>query len=189
MTDGPEPGDVSQLPVSPRRISPSDALRPGRADAAAVLGTWFLRRSSTPLLVGGAAVATTVLGSQEPPDELGSVAEALGLLLSPWAGVALAVLVRVASGWLAWLVALPLTVAAGPEDDEGARVARWWRAQTDRLRLVRAYRALRWTWPVRELAAQRLGSDGRRLRRLDLAMTSLTVAIVLAWVAAAALTG
>lgn len=159
-------------------IDPTALVRPGRFDAASLLVVWMLRRLFVPVLVVGAIVGTVVIGGDAPEPDFGSPREVVALLLSPWAGVALAIVLRVIANWLALLLAVPLTGRARPSAYEGGAVARWARAGLDRLWLARGFREQRWTWPVRELAADRLGVLGRRLRVADVVVTVVTSVVV-----------
>lgn len=161
-----------------RAIDPDLALRPGQFDAAALLVVWILRRSFVPLLGLGFALVVAVSDGTEAPADLSSPTQLASVLLTPWVGVALAVLVRLLANALAWLLAVPLTDAARPRSYDGMASTRWLRAGTDRLRLARAYRELRWTWPVRQRAAERSGRLGKRLLLVDRAVTILTVAVI-----------
>lgn len=160
------------------------ALRPGRLDPFALWVVWLLRKSFFPLFVLGVIVAVVVArgdGGQTDID-VGSPLELLALLLTPWAGVALALLVRILANVLAVVLAVRLTGEATPRSYDGAVVTRWLRATADRVRLARVYRELRWTWSVRARAAQRLGASGGRLQTVDRALTFATTALVVALV-------
>ena len=161
-----------------RAIDPDLALRPGRVDPVALLVVWLVRRSFLPLLVLGFVLGVVVADGTQPPTGFSSPTEIASVLLTPWVGVALAVLARLSASVLAWLLAVPLTEAARPRNYDGVAATRWLRAATDRLRLARAYRELRWTWPVRQRAAERAGSLGRRLLLVDRTVTIVTVAVI-----------
>lgn len=167
------------------RLSPELALRPGRFDSMALWVVWCLRRSFMPLLwIGLISAAAVGQLAQVDSEQLRTPAELFDALLSPLAGVVLALGARVGATVLALVLAYPLARDAAPPDGENRR----WRAVrvglwADRLYLTRAFRQLRWTRPVRDLAAQRLGDVGRRLKRIDLALhvanPVLLVALVL----------
>lgn len=91
---------------------------------------------------------------------LTSPMQALRALLSPFGVLAIAFLLRFATGIVALLLAYPLSrhttgSVIGPDI-----VKRPFRIWNDRLHLVRAYRSLRWTSAVTKLAIQRLGRTG-----------------------------
>lgn len=175
-------GDGANEDLSPglaeRHLHPSLALQPGARDPLALLCLWFLSRTSLPLLVLGMAVG--VLLSGQPPDAaLDDPGDVARTIASPWAGVAIAVVLRQAARALALVLALPLTSWPRRDDYPAGRIGnlrRW----VDRWRRAGAYRAIRWTWPVRRLAAERLGRDARWLQVMDLAWS---IAIVVAAVA------
>lgn len=163
-------------------VSVDRALRPGRGDPLTVLSLWCLRRTFTPLLFGG-LIAATISGSYHS-DALGALTspgEILGAIFSPLAGVALALVVRVAVGALAFLTAGALSVGSVRAADGAPLVGRW-RVWSDRARVTRAYRALRWTWAVRAAALARSGAAGRWLELVDRALMVLGVLLAVGWV-------
>lgn len=164
-----------------RTLHPGVALRPGHVDPIALLVVWYLRRSFVPLLVLGFAIATLFGRLDDPGMNLANPASILRALLTPWVGVAAAVVVRVLANVGALLLAFPLTRWSQPADyhvgSSSGRVRSW----TDRWHRTAAYRALRWTWPVRRLAAERLGRSARWLLLMDRAWVVGGVVAVLAW--------
>lgn len=153
-----------------------------------------MRKSFFPMLWIGIAAAV-LSGRQDFLSGASSVAEVYGrfetnadfmrALFSPLAPLILAFVIRVAVSFLAFALAYPLTRWAQSADYSWSRrSSRIRRAWVDRLNLTRAYRSLRWTWAVREVAAQRAGNMGRRLARLELllgwANPLLFVAMILA---------
>lgn len=172
------PGEDLVHGLAERHVHPSLALRPGTLDALLLLCLWFLSRTWLPLLVAGLAVGI-LLSGQALDYELTNPADVVRAIASPWAGVALAFVLRLVVKVLALVLAVPLTSWPRRDDYPAGRFGnlRRWR---DRWRRAGAYRAIRWTWPVRRLAAERLGRDARWLQAMDLAWS---VAIVLAVVA------
>ena len=167
---------------------PESALRPGRADAILVLSLWLARRLFVPLLLTGLILGwipgelrteESVISTWDSADDL------VRALLSPLAGIALAILVRIGVGFAALAAAWPLS--------------RWDRAQTagtrgsfyrtaiDRWRLAQAYRSLRWTWGVREVAIRRAGTTGRRLGLAVPVTRVLSILLVIAFAVVVAL--
>ncbi len=180
MPDEDEHVDGTRAPKSGSSgVTPSAALRPGRSDAVIVLLLWAGRRSFAPLLLLGLAVALAVgrLGEGSTA-ELTSPADLIAALLSPLAGIAAAVLLRIAVGWLALLAALPLST--WNRGDARRSWGQLYRDAVDRWRLAQAYRSLRWTWGVRAEAIERAGQLGRRL---GMAVPVTTIATVLAAIA------
>lgn len=145
------------------RVDPEHALRPGQSDAIIVLSLWAARRAFLPLLLIG-MISGWVTGLLTDESDLAAsfdtVGELLGALLSPLAGIALAIVIRVAVGWFALAAAWPL---ARWERSEPRRRTQWYRDAVDRWRLAQAYRSLRWTWGVRDAAIERSGGAGRKL--------------------------
>ncbi|MCU0259419.1 MAG: hypothetical protein MUE78_00225, partial [Ilumatobacteraceae bacterium] len=93
----------------------------------------------------------------------------------------LAILIRVTANSAGLLLAWPLTRAyeegLAPRTNVGKSIGTWF----DRLHLARAFRSLRWTHHVRQLALARLGPAGRRVGRLDPIMDVTSIAL---WVIA-----
>lgn len=163
----PDPG-LADRDIT-RRLHPAVALRPGRFDPVALLVVWYLRRSFVPLLMLGIVIAT-VLGAVDATERALDPTNPMSLLralFSPWVGFAAAFIVRGVASAAGLLLAFPLTHWARPEDyrvgDSEGRGRAFW----DRWKRTAAYRSLRWTWPVRRLAAERLGRDARWLLAMD----------------------
>ncbi len=175
-----EPADDRRGSSAP--VQPGSALLPGRADSTTVLLLWASRRAFWPLLLFGVAAAVAFGDLEEGSAlELTTPGELLRALLSPLAGVAVAVLLRIAVAWLALLAAWPLSRWIRPEGPRPWRqVYRDW---IDRWRLAQAYRSLRWTWGVREEATARLGLLGRRLALAGPLATAATIIAAMAVVA------
>ena len=85
------------------------------------------------------------------------------LLLSPFVLVAIAIILRFLVGIAALVLAYPLSRRETDSSIGPGMLWRPFRVWADRLHLVRAYRSLRWTSTVRQLAATRLGRWGRVL--------------------------
>lgn len=147
-------------------VDPAAALARGRADPTVVLVLGILHRSFWPLvlvgLIGGVALAGQVEATYDDPGQV------LDGLASPVAGLALALLLRIAVAVVGLVAAYPLShgspiaVAPHPPGRRGL-VGR----TTDRVHVTRALRELRATRAVREEAAARLGPRGRTLARAD----------------------
>lgn len=187
-TGGGHDGAMTTGEAGQRQLyaDPESALRPGRADAIVVLSLWLARRLFLPLLLiglifglitGQLRTDESVIATWDSADDL------VRALLTPLAGIALAILIRV--GLAALAAAWPLS--------------RWDRAQTagtrgsfyrtaiDRWRLAQAYRSLRWTWGVRESAIRRAGTTGRRLGLAVPVTTALSILLVIAFAVVIAL--
>lgn len=163
-------------------MDPSLALRPGRFDGLALSIVWCIRRASFPLLLIG-LIGAAVGGELDDldPQQFQSMGQLFEALVSPLAGVVLAIVARVGAAWLGWVLAWPLARAAGPvHDGRSRRSARFVGRWLDLFYLTRALRAWRWTAPVRQLAADRLGETGRLLRKIDVALLVATPILVVA---------
>lgn len=151
--------EATQLP-----LDPTAAVRPGRLDPVTLLVLWVFRSATPTVLIAGLIYARLVSGRRfDSLPQVTTPAEAWRVLLSPYAGIAIAVALRflVAIGALG--LAYPLSrratgSAIGPD------LRRPFTVWADRLHLARAYRSLRWTTTVRNHAAGRLGRWGRALR-------------------------
>jgi hypothetical protein len=176
MTEGPGPDPTGPVPVVQTAV-----LRPGRFDPCALLVLWCLRRAWWALLIGGLWFAWRQGRLDEQTvAELDDPAELARALLSPLAGVVLALAARAVAAVGSWWAALPLAghaLGAQPGKD-----ARWWRGWGDRIHLAGALRSLRWTSGVRQAAAARLGRSGRVLTMLatGLAAAGPVLAVVFA---------
>lgn len=169
---------TAPLRASPPRISPEAALLPGHRDPLALLVVWYVRKSSYWMLWLG--IIAAMVAGQSGAIDLGfhSPESVLSRLVSPLAGVILAVILRVTAGLAGLALAYPLARAR-----EAHLAPRRYRGRTigtafDRLHTARAYRSLRWTHHVRQVAIRRLGTTGRRLSRLDPAMDAANVGLL-----------
>lgn len=154
------------------RFDPNFALRPGTFDAAVLLTIWCARKAFFPLIWLGLSVATVGFGDIDTlGDEIATIEDpgaAVSSLLSPLGGIVLALGVRLVANFAAVLAAFPLTSwTRTHEYTFGWRLSRWFRSWWDRIYLARAYRSIRWTAVVRELARHRLGDRGRAFRIVE----------------------
>ncbi len=158
------PGGETQSPSWPSGTSAR--RRTGSSPSGSWLGPWS--PSPADLTIGGGT-----------PDELGS----------PFAGVFVGVLVRVLAALVALALAYPLArereATLAPRTYFGSSVT----GVLDRLHAARAYRSLRWTHHVRQVALARLGAAGRRLANLDPIMDAVNVTLFVLAIAAMALFG
>lgn len=172
MTSTDAPGS------EPQHVDPAVVLRPGRFDPAALLVAWFVRRSFFPVFVLGVTIVTLAGRLDDPALDFTNPTAVARALLTPWVGVVVAFGLRLGAGFAALLLAFPLTRWLRPSDyrvgDSSGRLRAWW----DRWNRTSAYRALRWTWPVRRLAAERLGRSARWLLVMDRIWAWLGIATV-----------
>jgi hypothetical protein len=163
----------------PARIRPELALRAGTIDSRNLLIVWYLRKSVYGLvalgLIAGGLTRTDIDVDFTSATELGSQ------LSSPLAPVVVGLILRVITGFVALLLAMPLAsayeVGLAPRTNFGSGVGH----VLDRLNLARGYRALRWTHHVRQVALSRLGDRGRQVARLDPIMDITNISL---WVVA-----
>lgn len=154
---------------------PADVLRVGSVDAAVLSVLWLLRRSFTTLLGVGIIVLVRSGGleaaAELEPTTITSAADAREMVGSPQALLVIAPATRLASGWLALLLAFPLARQMQRRADRDTRRTGWHPAVwSDRWHLVKALRDWRWTSSVRRLARQRLGPADLPLLALDIAL-------------------
>ena len=153
------------------KIDPEVAVLPGTADATRLLTTWFIRKSFYWIFFVGftyGSVAAMVRHETAEVDIDWMSPDSVGeSLLSPWAGLIFAVILRFVIGWIALLLAIPFALAHDtdlePRTNFGSGIGRFF----DRMHIARAYRSLRWTHHVRQVALRRLGPSGERIARLD----------------------
>ena len=161
VVDGAVSGDRSRPIVHP--IDPAAAVR-STSDAAALLVLYALRCAVPTLIFAGLSYAWLVSEARfETFGDVTSPGQAVRLLLSPFVVVAVAILMRFLVGIAALVVAYPLGRRESGSSIGPGMSRRPFRVWADRLHLVRAYRSLRWTSTVREIAAERLGRPGRIL--------------------------
>lgn len=166
------------------RLDANSVLQDGDFDSTALLVLWCLKKAFFPLLWIGLIVA--VLLTQDAADlgeeiqaeieNLDTPGEFLSALVSPFAGVLIALVLRIAVGVAAFALAYPLARWNRPSDyarrgSEGSHLRLWW----DRVYMTRSYRSLRWSWAVRQEAADRLGRRGRVLELCNPILTSANV--------------
>lgn len=181
MADGESTGDGGSGPIA-HPIDPAAAVR-GRFDAAALLILWLLRSAAPAVLIAGVIYAWLVSEDRfESIPQMTTPGQAFRVLLSPFAGVALAIILRFAVGVAALILAYPLG-----RRESGSTVGphmwrRPFRVLTDRLHLVRAYRSLRWTSAVGDLAASRIGTWGKALSWSGPVLAIVDVLLVIALV-------
>jgi len=171
--------------TSVHRLDPGLALRDGTFDPTAVLVMRLVRKSWLPLLWAG-LIVSLLLGVRQTIEEeiegYTSVGSFLSALLSPLAGVAASFAVRLTYPLVALVLAYPLTRWSRPSD-YAARlgVVRHFTMWRDRLHLARGYAALRWSRLVRDTAAARLGTRGRRFVVAEVVLTWSNPVLIVAW--------
>jgi hypothetical protein len=170
------------------RIVPEAALRPGLGDARALLALWYVRKSSFWVFGLGVTIAALVYRADTINVGSASPAEIWDELHSPLAGVAVALILRLFAAAAGLLIAYPLARAYETGLEPRTNTGRTIGILLDRYKVMRAYRALRWTHHVRLVAIRRLGRTGARVAHLDPIMdianiTLLTTAVVALFIA------
>lgn len=172
--DGPDP--------TAHPIDPAAAVR-GRFDAAALLILWLLRSAAPAVFIAGVIYAWLVSEDRfEAVPQMTTPGQAFRVLLSPFAGVALAIILRFAVGIAALILAYPLGRRESGSSIGPQMWRRPFRVWTDRLHLVRAYRSLRWTSTIGDLAASRIGTWGKALSWSGPVLAVVDVLLVIALV-------
>ncbi len=153
----------------------------GQIDAAVVLVLRAVRRLWLPSLVLGIAWLLAV-GDLEAAETMtiSSPADLLRALLSPLAGLAIAVGVRLLTTWLGWFAALPRARAELLAEHD--RTSALLRRVSDLFFLTGALRPLRFTVAARDVAADRLGPAGRLALLVDRVETWLVPGSIAAFV-------
>lgn len=179
-------------------IEPSVAVR-GMTDARVLLALWGARRAFFPLLCLGLVIASVVIivvrnvGVDEFTTELERVSDEgnlLPTLLSPFAGIAFALVWRIGVAWVALATTYPLARRHRmARSADRTRLSYAFRSWWDRWFLMRSYRAMRWTWAVRVEAATtdpragRIADVGERVLRWS--GWALLAGVVVVWIVAA----
>jgi len=104
-------------------------------------------------------------------------------LLSAWVFVVLAVLLRVAIAWIAVALAFPLARAHEIGLVPRTGWNRHYATLSDRYKVAKAFRVLRWTHHVRQLALDRVSPGPGWWRRLDPILDVANVVGVVAFIA------
>ncbi len=150
------------------RLHPEAALLPGRDDPARLMTVYLVRRSFFGVLFIGFAIGVIVADTQADANKLDLDTSSSGKiaagLLTPFALVFVALILRLVTTWVGLALAYPL--ARRYERDLTPR-QRGAASLLDRLLIARALRGLRWSYHVRLVAFDRLGEAGGRLAHAD----------------------
>ena len=180
------PAAADAAHVLSRRISLEACLQPGRADSRRLLVAWFVKKSFWWSFFGGAALASVVHFVERVENEFQvdyrSPESVEHGLLSAWVFVVAAVLLRVAIGWIAVALAYPL--ARAHEIGLAPRTGwnRHYATVSDRYKVAKAFRDLRWTHHVRQVALDRVSPGPGWWRRLDPTLDVVNVIGVVAFI-------
>lgn len=187
--DGATDVEVTASRWPSQRIELDACLLPGKGDSVRLLLAWFVKKSFWWMFFGGAAFASLVHFVERVENEFNvsytSPESVQAGLLSAWAPVVLAVLIRLAMGWVGVVLAYPLARA----HDRGLPARTCWNrhyaTMSDRYKVAKAFRNLRWTHNVRQVALDRV-APGRPSwwRRWDPIIDVLNVIGVIAFILA-----
>lgn len=168
------------------RVELEACLQPGRADSRRLLIAWFVKKSFWWMFFGGAAFASLVHFIERVENEFQvnyrSPESVEHGLLSAWAFVVLAVLIRVAMAWVAVALAYPLARAHEFELEPRTGWNRHYATMSDRYKVAKAFRALRWTHHVRQVALDRVSPGPGWWRRMDPILDVVNVVGVIAFI-------
>lgn len=166
QSTSPSPSSGTAEDTRPR-LDPAILFRTGTFDAWAVLGVWYVRKLFVPVLWIGMMVAIIADPRHVANISLESPEDTWHALLSPLAGIVIAIALRVGANFAALLLALPASAAVDerlqPRVSLGRRIGTW----SDRLNVASAFRALRWTYDARQFAIERLDTHGRAFATVD----------------------
>jgi hypothetical protein len=119
---------------------------------------------------------------QRELEDLDSLGEFVSALLSPVAGVIIALMIRLVVGAFAFGLAYTIARWNRPEDyAHGRRTASHVRLWWDRVYITRAHMSLRGSWGVRQTAAQRLGPRGTVLALCNPVLTAANIILFIAF--------
>ncbi len=159
------------VPDAGLRIDPVACLGPGRKDARRLLIVWFVKKSFWWMFFGGSALAAVVHAIERTDNKfqvrLSSPDTVLSGLLSAFALVVLALLIRLMIGWVALGFAYPLARAHDAVLEPRVGWNRRWGTFSDRYKVAKAFRLLRWTHHVRQVALDRVAPGPSWWRRVD----------------------
>lgn len=187
-TDDLAPGAESMTAVMPGRIELDACLGPGRSDSRRLLGAWFVKKSFYWMFFGGAAFASVIHFVERVENDFRvnyrSPESVEHGLLSAWVFVVAAVLIRVAIAWVALALAYPLARAREVHLEPRTGWNRHYATFSDRYKVAKAFRALRWTHHVRQVALDRVSPGPSWWRRLDPILDIVNVLGVVSFIAA-----
>ena len=180
-----------QPPANQTQFDPGAVLLPEWFDPRALLTVWCVRRLVYPVLWVGIAVAA-VASSVDDVDlnELDSASEYLRALLSPLAGVVIAIALRLLSSLVGLVLAYRVMLSADAirRPFESSRAASL-RSLVDRIQVTRAFRNLRWTKAVRQEASDRIVAGSKLYEITDTALSVANVLLLVAMFVVASLSG
>lgn len=171
-------------------IRPDDVLQPGTRDARRLLTIWIIRRSAFAVACVGLIIGILVAPGNDIDADLQSPSDVWDELLSPAAGVALAILIRAGTSIAGLALAAPVSLAF---DSAGLATARYSGGRLSRVvdafLATRGLRSLRFTRHVRDAAIARLGNAAERYERADRGVTVASFTLPVVFILVATLLG
>ena len=180
-------GGTQPFPGDRLGIEPAACLGPSRKDARRLLIVWFVKKSFWWMFFGGSAFAAVVHAVERVDNDLqvrlSSPDSVWSGLLSAFAFVVLALLTRLVVGWVALGLAYPLARSHDSVLEPRTGWNRHWGAFSDRYKVAKAFRLLRWTHHVRQVALDRVAPGPSWWRRLDPIIDVVNVVAVIGFFA------
>lgn len=164
-------------------------IREGKVDAWVLLALFYLKKLFLPLIFFGMLFATVWVAVANSTAEeelletllgLDTFSESVSALLSPFAFVAIAIVLRIAVAFVGFFAAFPIALSAAQQRPRGGSR---WRYYSDRMQIARAYRAVRRTWVARDAAADRVGLSHRATKIADRTLSWSGIAFLILWIA------
>lgn len=171
---------AGDLDDEPRRLDPAVLFRPGNVDPLGVLGLWYVRKLFVPTLWIGLMIAIVADPNNSATITLETPEDTWNALLSPLAGIVIALALRVGANLGALVFALPASAVFGARSDTRRSIGRRLGKLNDRFYVAGALRSLRWTDEAREYAAGRLGARGALVAVVDRAFVVANVLLPIA---------
>lgn len=170
-------------------IEPRDAVLPGRWDARLILACWYARKSKFWVFGLGLLVAVLAFEVREVDATATTPGDVLDELQSPLAGIAIALLLHFGSSLVALFAAIPIARRYDAGLEPRAGFGRRLGTALDRFKVMRAYRSLRWTHHVRQVAIERLDPERKRLPPIDTALDVANIVLLAAGLIALTIVG
>jgi hypothetical protein len=179
-------GTPQSVPGYGMAIDPAACLGPGRKSARRLLIVWFVKKSFWWMFFGGSAFAAIVHAIERVDNDLqvrlSSPDSVTSGLLSAFALVVLALLIRLVIGWVALGLAYPLARSHDSVLEPRTGRNHHWATFSDRYKVAKAFRLLRWTHHVRQAALARVAPGPSWWRRIDPILDVVNVVAVIGFV-------
>lgn len=171
------PNDVAG---DPRQLDPAILFRPGDVDPLGVLGLWYVCKLFVPTLWVGLIIAIVADPNNSASITLETPEDTWNALLSPLAGIVIAIALRVGANLGALAFALPASAVFGARVDSKRSIGRRLGQLNDRFYIAGALRSLRWTDEARAYAVSSMGARGAVFPHVDRAFVVANVVLPVA---------